>query len=196
MTLLGNEEDSDLERIDVKSGELLPQVEGQLPLHHEEPGFQPRRRNDGRQGIFVAGSAISVTAKRLRRWNGWIGSSGTGCGLRSASSRSAVRCVAELWKRGVSKDLTARTAGSAHGPSRLANSLALVFALPNTNFDSLGIPRFSWPIAQPAEPPDADPHVRWCDRESRRQPTYMSITSVQVENAHVVDSHLIPVDAP
>src|SRR6185437_16419831 len=29
------------------------------------------------------------------------------------------------------------------------------------------------PIAQPAEPPDADPHVRWCDRESWRQPTYV-----------------------
>src|ERR1017187_10676880 len=29
------------------------------------------------------------------------------------------------------------------------------------------------PIAQPAEPPDADPHVRWCDRESRRLPTYV-----------------------
>src|SRR5215472_6565372 len=28
-------------------------------------------------------------------------------------------------------------------------------------------------VAQPAEPPDADPHVRWCDRESWRQPTYV-----------------------
>jgi hypothetical protein len=34
----------------------------------------------------------------------------------------------------------------------------------------------SQPIAQPAEPPDADPHVRWCDRESWRQPTYVNLT--------------------
>ncbi len=27
--------------------------------------------------------------------------------------------------------------------------------------------------AQPAEPPYADPHVRWCDRESSREPTYV-----------------------
>ena len=28
-------------------------------------------------------------------------------------------------------------------------------------------------IAQPAEPPYTDPYVRWCDRESWRQPTYV-----------------------
>ncbi len=37
---------------------------------------------------------------------------------------------AELRKRGVGKDLAAQTAGSAHGPWRLANSPALHFALP------------------------------------------------------------------
>ena len=55
---------------------------------------------------------------------------------------------AELRKRGVGKDLAAQTAGSAHGPWRLANSPALAFALPNAYFDSLGIPRLTgWPIA-------------------------------------------------
>jgi len=28
-------------------------------------------------------------------------------------------------------------------------------------------------MAQPAEPPYTDPYVRWCDRESWRQPTYV-----------------------
>ncbi len=58
-----------------------------------------------------------------------------------------------------------QTAGSDHGPGRLADSPALSIALPNAYFDSLGIPRLTVkPIAEPAEPPDADPHVRWCGR--------------------------------
>jgi RNA-directed DNA polymerase len=56
--------------------------------------------------------------------------------------RGSVR-FAELRKRGVSKDLAAQTAGSAHGPWRLANSPALGIALPNAFFDSLGIPRLT-----------------------------------------------------
>jgi RNA-directed DNA polymerase len=56
--------------------------------------------------------------------------------------RGKVR-FAELQKRGVGQDLAARTAGSAHGPWRLANSPALGFALPNACFDSLRIPRLT-----------------------------------------------------
>jgi RNA-directed DNA polymerase len=56
--------------------------------------------------------------------------------------RGSVR-FAELQKRGVGKDLAAKTAGSAHGPWRLANSPALAKALPNAYFDSLGIPRLT-----------------------------------------------------
>jgi RNA-directed DNA polymerase len=56
--------------------------------------------------------------------------------------RGGVR-FAELRKRGVSKDLAAKTAGSAHGPWKLANSPALAIALPNAYFDSLGIPRLT-----------------------------------------------------
>ena len=56
--------------------------------------------------------------------------------------RGKVR-FAELQKRGVGKDLAARTAGSAHGPWRLAQSPALTLALPNAYFDSLGIPRLT-----------------------------------------------------
>jgi RNA-directed DNA polymerase len=50
---------------------------------------------------------------------------------------------AELRRRGVSRDLAAQTAGSAHGPWRLANSEGLSIALPNAYFDSLGIPRLT-----------------------------------------------------
>jgi RNA-directed DNA polymerase len=66
--------------------------------------------------------------------------------LRSAIwkqwKRGSVR-FAELRKRGVGKDLAAQTAGSAHGPWRLANSPALAIALPNAYFDSLGIPQLT-----------------------------------------------------
>jgi RNA-directed DNA polymerase len=56
--------------------------------------------------------------------------------------RGTVR-FAELRRRGVGRDLAAQTAGSAHGPWRLAASPALSFALPNAYFDSLGIPRLT-----------------------------------------------------
>jgi RNA-directed DNA polymerase len=50
------------------------------------------------------------------------------------------RRFAELRRRGVGKDLAAQSAGSAHGPWRLANSPALNIALPNAYFSSLGLP--------------------------------------------------------
>jgi RNA-directed DNA polymerase len=66
--------------------------------------------------------------------------------LRSAIwkqwKRGSVR-FAELRKRGVGKNLAAQTAGSAHGPWRLADSPGLHIALPNAYFDSLGIPRLT-----------------------------------------------------
>ena len=66
--------------------------------------------------------------------------------LRSAIwkqwKRGSVR-FDELRKRGVGTDLAAKTAGSAHGPWRLAESPGLHFALPNAYFDSLGIPRLT-----------------------------------------------------
>ena len=56
--------------------------------------------------------------------------------------RGSVR-FAELRKRDVNYHLAARTAGSAHGPWRLADSQALAIALPNAYFDWLGIPRLT-----------------------------------------------------
>ena len=77
----------------------------------------------------------------LEKLDGWIRHR-----LRSVIwkqwKRGSVR-FAELRKRNVGRDLAAQTAGSAHGPWRLANSPALAMALPNVYFDSLGIPRLT-----------------------------------------------------
>jgi len=96
-------------------------------------------------------------ARYLRGWIGYFGECETPSVLQSLEEwtrrrlrsaiwkqwkRGSVR-FAELRKRGVGKDLAAQTAGSAHGPWRLANSPALAFALPNAFFDSLGIPRLT-----------------------------------------------------
>jgi len=50
---------------------------------------------------------------------------------------------AELRQRGIGRNLAAQTAGSPHGPWRIANSPALAIALPKAYFDSLGIPRLA-----------------------------------------------------
>jgi RNA-directed DNA polymerase len=96
-------------------------------------------------------------ARYLTGWLGYFGKCQTPSVLRSLEEwtrrrlrsaiwkqwkRGTVR-FAELRKRGVGKDLAAQTAGSAHGPWRLACSPALSVALPNAYFDSLGIPRLT-----------------------------------------------------
>jgi RNA-directed DNA polymerase len=96
-------------------------------------------------------------ARYLRGWIGYFGKCETPSVLESLEKwfrrrlrsaiwkqwkRGSVR-FAELRQRDVGKDLAAQTAGSAHGPWRLADSLALHIALPNAYFDSLGIPRLT-----------------------------------------------------
>ena len=54
--------------------------------------------------------------------------------------RGKVRFV-KLRQRNVGIALAAQTAGSPHGPWRLANSPALSLAFPLTYFDALGLPR-------------------------------------------------------
>jgi RNA-directed DNA polymerase len=54
--------------------------------------------------------------------------------------RGKVR-FSRLCARGVDRTLAATTAGSSHGPWRIAISPALGAALPNAYFDSLGLPR-------------------------------------------------------
>jgi RNA-directed DNA polymerase len=54
--------------------------------------------------------------------------------------RGTVRFV-RLRQRNIGTDLAAHTAGSSHGPWRLAHSPALSIAFPTAYFDALGLPR-------------------------------------------------------
>lgn len=96
---------------------------------------------------------IAQLSRYLTGWRGYFGFCQTPSVLRKLEEwlRRRLRSVVwkqwkrgkvrfpELRKRGVSKDLAARTAGSAHGPWRLSNSPALTIALPNAYFASLGL---------------------------------------------------------
>ena len=106
------------------------------------------------RGMSMEGMAEDLS-RYLRGWRGYFGKRETPSVLEELDKwvrrrlRSAIwrqwkrgrRRFAELRKRGVRGDLAGQTAGSAHGPWRLANSPALAIALPNSYFDSLGIPR-------------------------------------------------------
>ena len=108
------------------------------------------------RGVSIERMAKDLT-RYLRGWLGYFGKCETPGVLNGLEQwvrrrlrsviwkqwkRGAVR-FAELRKRGVGSDLAGQTVGSAHGPWRLANSPALAIALPNTYFDSLGIPRLT-----------------------------------------------------
>jgi RNA-directed DNA polymerase len=96
-------------------------------------------------------------ARYLRGWIGYFGKCQTPSVLEGLEQWLRRRLRSALWKqwkrgtarfaalrmRGVGCDLAAQTAGSAHGPWRLANSPALALALPNAYFDSLGLPRLT-----------------------------------------------------
>ena len=108
------------------------------------------------RGVSVEKMAEEL-GRYLRGWIGYFGQNQTPSVLENLEKwvRRRLRSViwkqwkrgkvrfAELRKRGVGKDLAAQTAGSAHGPWRLAESPALHFALPNVYFDSLGIPKLA-----------------------------------------------------
>jgi RNA-directed DNA polymerase len=97
---------------------------------------------------------VQDIATYLRGWLGYFGDCETPSVLRDLETwlRRRLRAVVwkqwkrgrtrfrELRKRGIGKDLAAQTAGSPHGPWRLANSPALNFALPNAYFAQLGLP--------------------------------------------------------
>ncbi len=115
----------------------------------------------------------------LRGWLGYFGKCETPSTLQSLEQwtrrrlrsaiwkqwkRGTVR-FAELRKRGVGKDLAAQTAGS--------DSWTVAVGEQSGTLDCAAqcLLRLAWDseidrslIAQPAEPPDADPHVRWCGR--------------------------------
>ncbi len=107
------------------------------------------------RGVSIEKMAEELTCY-LRGWIGYFGKCQTPSVLQSLEEwvrrrlrsaiwkqwkRGPVR-FAELRKRGVGRQLAAKTAGSPHGPWRLANSPALSIALPKAYFDALGIPRF------------------------------------------------------
>jgi RNA-directed DNA polymerase len=108
------------------------------------------------KGVSIERMAEDLT-RYLRGWIGYFGKCETPSvleglekwfrrRLRSAIwtqwKRGTVR-FAELRQRGVGRELAAKTAGSAHGPWRLADSPGLHLALPIAYFDSLGIPRLT-----------------------------------------------------
>ena len=97
---------------------------------------------------------ITELVPYLRGWLGYFGDCQTPSVLQDLEKwlRRRLRSVVwkqwkrgrtrfrELRKRGISHGLAAKTAGSAHGPWRLANSTALHVALPNAYFAELGLP--------------------------------------------------------
>jgi RNA-directed DNA polymerase len=90
----------------------------------------------------------------LRGWKSYFGFCETPSVLRSLDRWIRHRLRSVIWKqwkrgkarfrqlseRGIGKDLAARSAGSAHGPWRIAKSQALQVALPASFFDWLGLP--------------------------------------------------------
>jgi RNA-directed DNA polymerase len=94
-------------------------------------------------------------ADYLRGWKAYFGFCQTLSVLESLDQWLRRRLRAVIWKQwkrgkvrfrklrehGVGGELVAQTAGSSHGPWRLANSPALTYAFPNAYFDSLGLPR-------------------------------------------------------
>ena len=117
--------------------------------------FKERIREQTRRtrGISLQQMVKEITTY-LRGWLGYFGHCQTPSVLHDLERwlRRRLRSVVwkqwkrgrtrfrELRKRGVSKDLAAKTAGSPHGPWRLANSPALAIALPNAYFARLGLP--------------------------------------------------------
>jgi RNA-directed DNA polymerase len=78
----------------------------------------------------VLSSLEEWTRRRLRSvyWKQW---------------KKSRKRFAELIKRGVGKELAAKTVGSCHGPWRLSKSPALSVALPIKYFDLHGLPRLT-----------------------------------------------------
>ena len=98
---------------------------------------------------------LKELASYLRGWKGYFGYCQTPSVLRRLEEWIRRRLRSVIWKqwkrskvryvrlrqRNIGHDLAAQTAGSPHGPWRLANSPALQSALPIAYFDSCGLPR-------------------------------------------------------
>jgi RNA-directed DNA polymerase len=105
----------------------------------------------------TCGKSLSQVAKELScyliGWRGYFGFCETPSVLRELDQwiRRRLRAIpwvqwkrgrtrySKLRRRGVGRELAARTAGSPHGPWRLSHSPALNIALPNAFFAALGV---------------------------------------------------------
>jgi RNA-directed DNA polymerase len=108
------------------------------------------------RGVSIQRMAEDLT-RYLRGWIGYFGKCETPSVLEGLEKWLRRRLRSAIWKqwkrgktrfaalrkRGVKRDLAAKTAGSGHGPWRLADSPGLHIALPNAYFDSLGIPKLT-----------------------------------------------------
>jgi RNA-directed DNA polymerase len=117
--------------------------------------FKERIREQTRRtrGISLT-QMVTQIATYLRGWLGYFDDCQTPSVLQTLESWLRRRLRSVVWKqwkrgrtrfralrkRGVGKDLAAQTAGSPHGPWRIANSPALTIALPNAYFAKLGLP--------------------------------------------------------
>ena len=100
---------------------------------------------------------IEQLTRYLTGWRAYFGFCQTPSVLRDLDSWIRRRLRSVLWKqwkrgprrfaelraRGVGKDLAAQTAGSPHGPWRLARSPGLNFALPTAYWRTLGLPELT-----------------------------------------------------
>jgi RNA-directed DNA polymerase len=111
----------------------------------------------------TCGKSLAQIVKELSTylvgWRGYFGFCQTPSVLRALDAwvRRRLRAIAwkqwkrgparfaELRRRGVGRDLAAQTAGSPHGPWRLAQSPALTTALPNVFLGSLGLASIATP---------------------------------------------------
>ena len=112
-----------------------------------------REQTQRTRGVSLRKMVKDITTY-LRGWLGYFGDCQTPSVLQGLERwlRRRLRSVVwkqwkrgrtrfrELRKRGIGKDLAAQTAGSPHGPWRLANSPALSIALPNAYFAEVGLP--------------------------------------------------------
>ena len=121
-----------LGRFKEKIRELTSRTKGQSLRQMKEPLNLYLR---GWRGYF----GFCQTPSVLGELDGWIRRRLRGVAWKHW--KQGRRRFAELTRRGVNKDLAARTAGSCHGPWRISRSPALSFALPNRLWDLLGIER-------------------------------------------------------
>jgi RNA-directed DNA polymerase len=131
-------------------GRLRRRIAPQALIRFKQRVRELTARNQGR----ALREVIERLGEALRGWRSYFGFCATPSVLRSLDEWIRRRLRSLVWKqwkrgrrryaqlvyRGVGHALAAKTAGSAHGPWRIAGSPALHIALPPTLFDALGLP--------------------------------------------------------